>query len=361
MIVLRPSSAHRWAKCSLSVDAPVTEGSLPDDDTDAAREGTCAAWVAEVVINGDAGSAEDMLGKVHNNGWTVDENMVRFVQPYIDMVMSRHDPEAEVSHGVVIGDCSMTGTSDAQSYSADKRVLFIDDLKYGYGVVEPYRNRQLICYAFLAVARGIPDTVELIQLSIYQPRAQHSDGIYRKWVVSLEELQIHFNEIKDAAMRISSDRIGNPGPHCLHCRLAAKCEALTHSVYTMFDTVSSRDILSPNGQQLADEMDMIERLDDLLNARKIAVETEVEIRLGQQKFVPGWGMIDKKGKSAWKHDPEIIGALCGIDPYEKKPVTPAEAKRRGAPEALVKSMSYLPVIGKKLERVTDRKIKDMFK
>ena len=52
-------------------------------DGDAAREGTCAAWVAELVINGDATCAEDMLGKVHANGWEVDEEMVKHINAYL--------------------------------------------------------------------------------------------------------------------------------------------------------------------------------------------------------------------------------------------------------------------------------------
>jgi len=365
MMLLRPSASHRWSKCAMSERAETTGGALPDLEGDAAREGTCAAWVAEVVINGDAGTAEDMLGKVHENGVEIGEDMVRFVQPYIDMVMSRNQPEAEVYGEVVFGEhAKLAGTSDAHGWSEDNRVLFIDDLKYGYEVVEPFENTQLICYAFLALAKLRTEGVvgpELIQLSIYQPRAQHRDGIYRKWVVSPAELNGYFHSLVHAAEAVAVTDTAAPGPHCKHCRLAAKCEALTHSVYAIDDTVQSRAILDPSGQQLSDELIMLERLEALMKARKAAVETEIEIRLGQQKFVPGWGMLDKKGKAAWKHAPEIIGGMCGIDPWDKKPITPAEARRRGAPPKLVESLSYSPTIGKTLQRVDDRQIAKLFK
>ena len=350
----------------MSQRAETTVGALPDDEGDAAREGTCAAWVAEVVINGDATTADDTLGKVHENGVEVDEDMVRFIQPYIDMVTPRKNPQAEVKWTINWPNdvARLEGTSDAQGWSEDGRVLFIDDLKYGYEIVEPFENTQLICYMALALARLSAEGVkppELIQLSIYQPRALHRDGIYRKWVVSYAEAQTIverlFKTINDAAQTDTA----TPGSHCKHCRLAAKCEALTHSVYAMTETIQSRAILDPNGQQLADELDMLHRLDALMKARKIAVESEIEIRLSQQKFVPGWAMMDKKGKAAWKHPPEVFGGLCGIDPWDKKPITPAEARRRGASPKLVESLSYSPTIGKTLQRVDERQIAKLFK
>ena len=82
-MLLRPSAAHRWWRCSASISATRLPDALPEEDQDAAREGTCAAWVAECVINGDASSAADMLGRSHENGWEVDDDMVRHVQEYM--------------------------------------------------------------------------------------------------------------------------------------------------------------------------------------------------------------------------------------------------------------------------------------
>ncbi len=72
-------------------------------------------------------------------------------------------------------------------------------------------------------------------------------------------------------------------------------------------------------------------------------------------------MVEKRGKSAWKHDATTIQALTGVDPYEQKTVTPAELIRRGASEKLVKGLCERPVIGRKLDRVSDRDIERMFK
>lgn len=331
---------------------------LPDRETDAAREGTCAAWVAEVVINGDASCAEDMIGKTHSNGWMVDEDMAMHVQNYIDIASDRKDVTAEVfrKHEVA-GFPTLQGTLDRESYSLDGSIYYIDDLKYGYDVVEPFENRQLICYAFLAFWRGV--TSDRVELSIYQPRAIHKEGPYRTWSVTRAELAPYFADLANRIEQIASG-IANAGSWCSHCLRAASCDALTRSVYSMWEPVSSRDIVKPTGVQLADELVMLDRMSSLLKARKAAVEMEAEVRIDAGQLVPGWNMSDNYGKSAWNCEPETIRMLTGVDPYVKKTVTPAELKRRGADKGVVASLTHRPRIGRKLKQVDERDIKRMF-
>ena len=107
--------------CGLSAYAPLDR---PEEDGDAAREGTCAAWVAELVINGDATCAEDMLGKVHKNGWEVDEEMVKHINAYLAIL-----PRARAGRGLH-ADASILRARRTTSAGHDEPV--ITDLKYGY-------------------------------------------------------------------------------------------------------------------------------------------------------------------------------------------------------------------------------------
>ena len=134
---LRPSAAAQWMRCGLSAYAPLDR---PEEDGDAAREGTCAAWVAELVINGDATDAADLLGRVHKNGWEVDEEMVKHINAYLAILPEHGRAE------VFMQTEQLEGTADHIG------VNVITDLKYGYRVVEAVGNWQLLTYLWLCCA-----------------------------------------------------------------------------------------------------------------------------------------------------------------------------------------------------------------
>lgn len=355
---LRPSSAHRWWGCTASTVASPT--ALPDSDIDAAREGTCAAWVAECIINGDATCVEDMVGKVHSNGWEVDADMARHLEPFIEIALKRESPVAEIRGEVRIGNHRLMGTADLRSFTREYRTLHIDDLKYGFDLVEVFENKQLLCYAYLQLAK-MGKAPELVQFGIYQPRQIHRDGPYRKWVVRYDDLLPYFqdmvswiNKIDDAVPEAS------PGDRCNYCPRANDCMALTRSIYSMWQPVQDRLFKTPTAQQLADELTMLDQMSSLLKARETAVKAEAEIRIKRQEMIPGWSIVGKIGKRAFTYPPEVIYAMTGVDPYEKNVVTPAELERRGADKTVLKTMTHTPTVGYKLDRVDNHHIANMF-
>ena len=218
-MILRPSSAHQWMRCGMVAKTPPDR---PEAQNDAALEGTCAAWVAEVVINGDATTAEDLLGRSHSNGWVVDEDMVRHMQSYLDIVQRHQNGRAEVFRSHPLG---LQGTLDFEGISADGRITYITDLKYGYDVVEARENWQLLCYLWLLLttlpAEKYPP---MVQLAIYQPRALHRDGPYRKWVLGIDEYMPYMEQITRRIQNVENMAVS--GDHCKHCLLAYGCEAL---------------------------------------------------------------------------------------------------------------------------------------
>ena len=344
-MILRPSNAHRWMSCAMSVWQPPDR---PDEESDAAREGTCAAWVAECVLNGDAASAEDLLGRVHNNGWEVDEEMVRHVQWYIDTVKPwDRQVTAEVFRKSDVG---LQGTLDAECL--DGNVLYLWDLKYGYGLVDVRNNWQLLCYLWLYIMNTghYPETV---QLAICQPRAIHPDGPYRKWVLSRAEYEPLLAQISERIVELQrGNKTAVPGPQCTHCALAVGCDALTQTVYQIMDTVTqSRVYRQPEPQQLADELAVLRSFKTLFDARLAAVDSEAEARLQEGQFVPGWVLQKKYGKKKFTVSDAAIQMITGVDPLETKTCTPAELIRRGATELAVKSITETPFIGVKLARM----------
>lgn len=351
-MILRPSASSRWSKCSLSEHLLRSPRTLPETDTDAAREGTCAAWVAECVINGDATHCDDLIGKTHENGWFVDQEMADHIQPYVEMAQSRSGAQAEVS--VSFG--PVTGTLDLKSYSPG--TLHVDDLKYGYGIVEP-TTFQLKCYlAGVAQGESLP---ERIVLGIYQPRAQHRDGIYRTITLTRDEAYQVVEEVRAAASAAVAGGSATAGPHCLNCLRAHDCEALAHAVYDMWEPVQKNGLLQPNAADVSQELTFLNRLSDILEARHAAVRADAEERIKSGQFVPGWALQDRHGKRKFTLDRDSIRTLTGFDPVEEKMITPAALERMGADKKVVKAMTTTPRIGRKLEPVTEKDIAKMFK
>jgi len=352
-LILRPSSAHRWTRCPSSEHLLRSPNALPEADTDAAREGTCAAWVAECVINGDATHCDDLVGKTHENGWFVDQQMADHIQPYVKMLQSRDMCVAEV----LINANPITGTLDAKSTKGT--TLYIDDLKYGYRIVEP-TTPQLVCYMAGVLQEGVANITH-VQLGIYQPRAQHPEGIYRTITLTIAEAR----EQANAIVAIANDVVqgvgcATPGPHCSNCLRAHDCTALAHSVYEMWDVVNANGLLEPTGTDVANELALLTRLSDILSARKTAVEADAEERIKRNEFVPGWSMVERYGKRMFTLDRESIKTMTGFDPVEEKMVTPAALERMGADKDLVKAMTKTPMIGRKLKPVTDKTIAKLF-
>lgn len=352
--VLRCSAAPTWMKCTMSHSIP----KLPENESDAAREGTCAAWVAETVINGDATTCDDMMGKVHTNGWEVDEEMVRLIQPYVDMIMSRPARAAEWYGEFEHAGMVLAGTCDAMSHDEDG-VFCIDDLKYGHGIVEA-TSWQLVAYGLIA-ASSMTNPPEKIRLGIYQPRAIHHEGIYRTVTYTIDEFAVLADQMKEQMRRFGEDHIASPGSQCRNCLGASKCEALTHTVYSMWNHVESRHIAEPNNAELSDELDMLKhKMLPLIKSRIESVSAEIEHRLSQQQFVPGWSIMPKKGRRQFTIDAESIKTITGVDPYDQKVVTPAELERRGASKEVVKSITKTPLVGSELTKSNTKKIATLF-
>lgn len=338
--MLQASQADRWMNCALSAQQ---EPDRPEQQGDAAREGTCAAWVAEMVIEGDAGSAEDMLNKTHENGWQVDPDMVRHVDTYL-RVVNQFGTRAEQDYGNSAATCRI----DAMRYDQDRDLLYIWDFKYGYGHVDVRENWQLLVEFFLTGIRP-----EMVQLAIVQPRGLHKGGAYRKWVLSKAEYTPYLDRIAARIEELTagaSDAV--PGPHCKSCPLAAGCEALSDTVYRMMDEVAtSRVYETPSPQQLADELDWLTSFETMFKARLGAVQAEAEARLKTGGFVPGYVLEQRHGKRAFTVGADAIRMLTGIDPTDPKLCTPAELIRRGADEKVVENITRTPFIGTKLARI----------
>lgn len=356
---LRPSSSDIWTQCdAMPLMASRVPEEVPDDP---AREGTCAAWVAEMVLTGAVSCAEDMAGKSHENGWLVEPDMVQHIQRYVDHVRS-YGGEIHTERKVRLNK-HIAGTPDAFAVVTDAGQLIVDDLKYGFGIVEPYENTQVSIYTgaiirYLAARNVI---IRNVTIGIYQPRAWHPKGIYRKWVAKPETIMAFVHTIEAAGERCQNPMpVATPGVHCRYCPAAATCSTVTHENYRVHDTMAARDQRHMSEIEMAAELAFIERAEAMLKGRKSAVTAEAEARIKHGQMIPGWSLQSNAGQRRFTQPREIIYLLTGIDPRSDKMVTPLELERRGASVDTVAKLTETPRTKPTLKPVGKQHFIDMF-
>jgi hypothetical protein len=325
----------------------------PDEpEGDEAREGTCAAWLAQVVLTGHAVNTASMVGNTHENGWLITDDMARDVQEYVNMIQKRGGTTSCEKFVTLSTDPLIAGTTDLTATIANIPTLYVDDLKYGRKIVEVRKNTQLIIYAAAILRKYAPGTFNLVQLGIYQPRAFHRDGVYRKWVVSVADLEKMAAAIIEAGRAsYAPNPVGTPGEWCEYCPIATRCEALAHTNYARISLVHSQSHRDMTPLELSRELDFIEEADATLKARRKAVIAEAEQRARSER-IPRYGLEMGTGKRRFNVPGFIVQALSGVNPYTEPDVcTPAELIRRGASKDVVNALSIVPNTGMKLVKV----------
>lgn len=349
---LRPSASKFWTRCA---GQPRMVASLPEKPpSEPAMEGTCAAWLAEQVLTGQAEQCADLLGAQHpENHWVVDSDMVRHIQRYVDLVRS-YGGEIVAERFVRLTD-TIAGTPDCYGIITDvddQKTLVVIDLKYGYGIVEADFNTQCMIYA--GAIMNQPDTpfVNRVVIGIFQPRAAHCLGEFRTWSVEASRLIGLVEGIKEKSERCQAvDPIVTPGPHCKDCDAIPTCFANAAYAYDLHlgASVSQQRHLTP--QELANELDFLDEALTQIESRKSAIEAEAEER-SRRETIPSYGVTETRGQRKFKYDAAVISALTGVNAHDTKVCTPAELIRRGANEDAIAPLVTRPV-KRKLQKLPE--------
>lgn len=362
-MIIRPSSSARMVKCPGSLrmerDAP------PRPESDDAKEGTAAHWLSEMVLTGQAPDTISLVDRFAPNGVCITAEMAEYCDVYINHIRSRGPGfavETQVEY-TVSPDITVKGTSDS-GHIVDK-TLYVDDLKYGYRLIDPNENWQLICYAIGLIAKLQPrPAVENIVMSIIQPRPYHPRGAVRSWTITCGQIEEYWVKLQQAAVTACGpDAAMSTGSHCQYCGAFAECPAAQAAGMNAVDVVmsGSNDVLSPNA--LSMELSNLARAKAVMDARIAGLEEVAKERIKQGTIVPGWGVQRQLGNTRWLKDADVtlIEMMAGVPLTEPKLITPAAAKRKGVGEEVIKAFTERPDNGFKLIPVdTDRNAKEIF-
>jgi uncharacterized protein DUF2800 len=381
-LVLSPSRAARRVACPGS---HLLEAKYPNIETEAAREGTAAHWVAAEVLRGNA---MPELGSFTPEGEIVTQEMLDGAELYYDHIRgvfkSAHPPveqesltkylhiETERQMPNIHPNCK--GTPDCWTYRFFPNEIHLWDYKFGHTPVDPMDNWQLIEYAagILQYLSDIPYAATsekpigyAIHFHIVQPRDYRSANKIKTWVVSVEDLEPYFNTLRRAeAAAMESNAICKPSPECNYCSARHACIALRDTALTIADATMQNLSDDLNDDELGSELRYLEYAQQRLNARITGIKEQVLSQLRNGKRIPFYQLDQGRPRERWTKPPETIaklGDLFGIN-LRKIPevVTPQQAIKAGLPEDITKTNSERPTGEFKVIPINMQKIKKVF-
>lgn len=283
----------------------------------------------------------------------VDEEMVGFVQTYIDTVRSYQGADGELlvekrlSITAITGEEDAYGTSDAVVIREKERELCIIDLKYGTGVQVPAeRNEQLMIYALAALAElEFFYEFDRVRLVISQPRVRSAPS---EWDCSIEELRTFGQYVRErAGMALAVFKASQPlwdiqavpgDEQCFFCRAKAHCPNYTkfvsETVTGDFDALTSEDC-QPR-EVPADDRELLGLLYSRLGLVRRwcdALEARVQTQMLNGEHIPGLKLVTgKMGNRAWGNEAQVEALLKSMrlkqdEMYTFKLISPTQAEK----------------------------------
>lgn len=231
--ILSPSGASRWLVCTASARL---EQQFPDSESEAAKEGTHAHSLGELMILHKLKRVNDKHFKKElatlKKSEYYSKMMHEYCENYSDYVLERYYAIAKddpctliyVEHKLDLGEFVPESFGTADVVIASRELIELIDLKYGKGVrVSAVDNSQLKLYAL-----GVYKDLEIVfnptyvRATIYQPRLDNVSTVdyhileLSKWTEFL---------IPKAKQAFNGEGNFAPGEVCLFCRAKAVCRA----------------------------------------------------------------------------------------------------------------------------------------
>jgi len=321
---------------------------LPQRPTnDAAEAGTAAGEYLERMLT------QQPLSEVASNGVYIDDEMKFYVTPIWHDILDRANGpilceqriDWQTRSGIWI-----RGQYDI-SFVDEQGRLCIEDLKYGWGIVEVEENWQLLGYAIGEVIRR-GQAFNEISLKIHQPRPHHEEGPTREWLISYETL-IQYKERIETRMQemVDGKRTLQTSSKCKYCMGSAEaCPAFNRVFYRSLEVSTEFFQDSLENDEVSRQLDQIDRAIEALKIKKDSL-TELSImKIKQGEIIPGYVQTEKYGNRTWKSGvtPKSIELMTGVKAVEEVFMSPAKLEKLGVDKNLTKHLSQKKFLGTKL-------------
>lgn len=353
--ILPPSGAAAWRRCGLWV---AMNQAFPQPDSPETLEGTAAHWVAWEILAGRP-VAE---GTPAPNGVIVTDEMIEGGELLVATIRERMPLEQfgqwHIEEPVQIPRVhpQCWGTPDAWGFALSLATLEVVDYKFGHRFVDEYENDQGVAYTAgiidvlaekLGKGPGLLDQAITVNFTIVQPRCFYKGKPVRTWSVKASDLRAHINLLAGAAEKaLLPEPTAVTNEECRDCPGRHACPALQRAAYAdaEYAVKSSPVELSPAAASL--ELRMLERALERLQNRVDGMREAVTVHGRQGHPTPFHRLEQGYGRTQWNVPPgQVIamGQLMGVDLSKPGVMTPAQAKKAGVDEAVIKAYSTTPL------------------
>ncbi|MCP4570445.1 MAG: DUF2800 domain-containing protein, partial [FCB group bacterium] len=374
------SSAGVWVHCA---GWPTIAHACPDETKgEAAAEGTASHDIIPPLVRihaiGNSPSGRQRLrdrtvGQPAANGVIVTDEMFDAAEVAADDIgdimrkTGQFNPkiESRIDASLLIHPYSF-GTVDAWIYCDHTGTLYITDYKYGHAVVDAFENWQCInYYAGITADESIRFRRNLrVVITIIQPRANHKDGIVRRWKTTGDELAPYVKRLREAARAALSPYAQCvTGSHCRWCRARSRCPALATATGHALDYVGWPIPDELNGSAIGLELDHLKGAEEIIKYRMSGLEQQAEAMAARGQYIQGYGLRDHYGNNTWIGKPADVvkhADELGVDVSKPGVMTPPQAIKAGLDKEEVEKMTHKPRRGTRLEKITDKDARRIF-
>lgn len=314
-----------------------------------AREGTACGELLERKLTGVP------LGVSASNGVYFNDDMHFYTTPIAEDMLNRAKTpvlcETRIDWQTRSG-IWIRGQYDA-AFVDDRGYLCIEDLKYGWGIVEVKENWQLLGYAIGEVIRRGQGFTH-ISLKIHQPRPHHEDGSTREWLITYSQLIEYKEKIEARMQELANGRKDfQTSDKCKYCKGAAEaCPAFSRLFYRALEVSTEFVQDSLTDQEIAQQLDHVKRAEEVIKIKKDSLVELGVSRIKKGRIIPNYAMVQSHGHRAWKPgvSPDSIKALTGRNVIEETFMSPAKAEKLGVKKELLSQLTVTPFTGMKLEK-----------
>lgn len=336
----------------------LTNGRSGPPPSDATREGLAAHAAFRRIVDGHD-KPNDLIG--HTVMIDADQSTFVITREIIDNIMSAVDhvkarggnilTETKTDWSPLADRGRINGRADLIACDNIGGVLYVDDLKYGFRLVDVERNWALISHAIGFITGSQSKHFNKIVFTIFQPRPYHPDGNIRTWSITAADL-LAYKAIIQGTFAEYHDRLVT-GQHCYKCLAAAICPALRSASMNALDVVSTAFDDSLTGDELAFELDLMDRAETIIKIRSKALDEHARAEIMAQRRVGNYDMAPGLGNRRWNDGvtAEMILSLTGVDINEKPELmTPAAAERAGVGKDITPLFTHRPQTEFKLRK-----------
>lgn len=344
---LPPSGASAWSKCALW---PTMNAKFPQLDSPAAIEGTAAHWVGWEMLAGRT----PIEGSATPEGSIVTGEMLDGAELLCDTISARMGGMVlHIEEPVMIPSISphCFGTPDAWAFNFSEMHLEIIDYKFGHRFVDEYFNPQGILYTLGIIEKiraqliGSPQYLS-VSFTIVQPRCYHQEQPVRTHAFRADEILEQEQWMQHAAVSANSPNpTATTNRACGDCPGRHACSALQEAAYSVAEYSNDRQPHNLKPAAAALELRMMERAQEILDARVDGLRelTLANLKAGAQ--IPYYRIVEGKGRQVWNVPTEqviTIGQMFGKDLAKSEVITPAQAKKLGLDESIISAYSFKP-------------------